>query len=61
MEIGARGLSQGETRKSRTVHETGFSGKKKDSRTISALDAKLAAMQNLIYGVPRAKRNAKWC
>jgi len=43
------------------AYETTYTGKKKDSRTISVLDAKLAAMQNLIYGIPKTKRNtAKW-
>lgn len=53
-----------ERRKGRTlyVYDPVFASQKKDSRTISALDAKLAAMQSLIYGTTRAKRSAsKWC
>lgn len=64
MEIASRNSKQipSESRKNRTLYtyETAFAGKK-DSRTISSLDAKLAAMQNLLYGVSRTKRNAsKW-
>jgi hypothetical protein len=63
VEMATRNLHQLplEGRKGRTLYayEIAYTGKKKDSRTISALDAKLVAMQNLIYGISKTKRRSE--